>query len=149
MEVNLCRKGIMLTNWRWSAAPFPILTGLDPLWPSKCVNSISSRSLPPWIVYLMEKQKKWAYIQQSTKTLSSGHYLQRSIWIFVLQPLENELHIGCRANEFIKLRTSRTILRTIGFVCVAEPYEGIQGKWRISDPRSPEIGPEIENKWNS
>lgn len=35
------------TSCTWSAAPFPMRTGLDPLCPSRCVSSISSKSFPP------------------------------------------------------------------------------------------------------
>lgn len=37
----------LLTSWMWSIAPFPILTGFDPLCPSKCVSSFSGKSFSP------------------------------------------------------------------------------------------------------
>src|SRR4051794_11368873 len=42
-----------MSSWRWSDAPLPMRTGLEPRYPSRWVSSISARSVSPRIPNMM------------------------------------------------------------------------------------------------
>ena len=66
-------------------------TGLDPLWPSRCVNSISSSSFPP-IEKEFEALNHCTAESYPSLTMDGVHDLNTSIGIPIPQSSENKIH---------------------------------------------------------
>jgi hypothetical protein len=66
------------------------LTGLEPLWPSRCNNSSSGKIFSPGT-----KVKVWSQGLGEKHTVDCVHDLQRAVGILVLEAFKDKIHIGC------------------------------------------------------